>query len=213
VYCDVPSGLLSERTRYSVSKQEKTSSLLTRSYLVRLSPTTLHFSWRRWVYAMLHTHTHTHTHTIRFCLSLQAVNNIMSSVKTFAIGLFVFAGFFWCWALKNTIRMTSPNWDWGVVSFGSVVLTSTYLLALANLGQKPTSLTTFILVMLSHLLVSLNYLLGAYLGFTILARPGFGWYCVMFTGLWVCIAGLGARLLKEDSGNASVGSENLGLMA
>jgi hypothetical protein len=136
-----------------------------------------------------------------------------SSFKTFAIGLFIFAGFFWCWALKNTIRMKAPNFDWGLVSFSSVVLTSTYLLALANLGQKPTSRMTCILAMLSHLLVALNYILGAYLGFTILARPGFAWYCVTFTGLWLCIAGLGARLLEDDSGNASAGFENQGLVS
>jgi hypothetical protein len=93
-------------------------------------------------------------------------------------------------------------------------MTTSYLLALANLGKKPMSRLTRILSMSSHVLVALNYLLGAYLGFTFLARPGFGWYCVIFTALWLCIAGIGSRLLDDSGRSASGGSsENQGLMA
>lgn len=139
--------------------------------------------------------------------------NIMP-FKTFAISLFIFAFVFWCWALKNTIRMEPPLFDWGLVSFGSVLMTTSYLLALANLGKKPMSNLTRILAMSSHVLVALNYLLGAYLGFKFLARPGFVWYCAIFTVLWLCIAGIGSRLLDDSGRSASGGSsENQGLMS
>jgi hypothetical protein len=150
-------------------------------------------------------------HAVHICRCYIA--NIIMSLKTFAISLFIFAFFFWCWALKNTINMEPPLFDWGLVSFGSVLMTTSYLLALANLGKIPLSRMTRILAMSSHVLVALNYLLGAYLGFTLLARPGFGWYCIIFAALWLCIAGLASRLLVDSERNSSVGSsENQGLV-
>jgi hypothetical protein len=140
--------------------------------------------------------------------------NIMS-LKAFAISLFSFALFFWCWALKNTIHMQPPMFDYGIVSFGSVLLTTSYVWALANADKKPESRLTRSLAISSHVLVALNYLLGAYIGFTVLDRPGFGWYCIIFTALWLGIASSAARLLDNDDNNGSGSgrSENQGLVS
>jgi hypothetical protein len=132
------------------------------------------------------------------------------SLKTFAAGLLSFALFFWAWALKNTAGMDPSNVDLGVVSFGGVVATSSYLLALANVrAPRPGAMTRFA-VIASHILVALNYLLGAYLGFTILGRPGFGAYCAIFVALWLGIAYLGSRLMKNHGPQSA--SENQGLL-
>ena len=110
--------------------------------------------------------------------------------------------------------MNPPNWDWGVASFGSVLVTTSYVLALANNHQgvvTPGKLTRN-LAMASCLLVAVNYALGAYLGFTYLDRPGFGWYCVAFVGLWIGIAIFGARLMSDSTSTGS-GVENQSLVA
>ena len=83
--------------------------------------------------------------------------------------------------------MDPPNVDMGVISFGTVLVLSTYLLALANASRVPPGSLTRTLAATSQVLVALNYLLGAYLGFTVLERPGFGSYCALFVGLWLGI--------------------------
>jgi hypothetical protein len=100
--------------------------------------------------------------------------------------------------------MDPPNVDMGVISFVTVLVSSTYLLALANVSSSsrvppPVGPLTRTLATSSQVLVALNYLLGAYLGFTVLERPGFGSYCVIFVGLWLGIAYTGNVVMKSPS--------------
>ena len=83
--------------------------------------------------------------------------------------------------------MDPPNVDMGVISFGTTLVSSTYLLALINASRVPPGFLTRTLAATSQVLVALNYLLGAYLGFTVLERPGFGSYYAIFVGLWLGI--------------------------
>jgi hypothetical protein len=91
--------------------------------------------------------------------------------------------------VKNTVGMTDAL-DLGVVSFGTVLISSGYMLgvlsaggSLAHCGKWIQGATTA-----SHVFVALNYLLGSFIGFTVLKRPGFGVYCVLFTLVWCGIA-------------------------
>jgi hypothetical protein len=79
----------------------------------------------------------------------------------FSISVLLFSSFFWVWALVNTIR---TNFDLGVVSFFTVMCTSSYGIRLATTQIEPTLLLKS-LTMSSHLFVALNYLLGSILGF------------------------------------------------
>ena len=130
------------------------------------------------------------------------------SLRAFHGHLLAFSLFFWFWALKNTVGMSAPNFDYGVVSFGTVIATSSYNLALANVKTAPGKAARY-LALSSHVLVAFNYLLGGYLGFTLLERPGFGTYCIIFVGVWSGIGALGNRLAKNvESSN----SENARLL-
>jgi len=118
--------------------------------------------------------------------------------------------FFWCWALKNTITMESPNFDMGIISFGTTGLTSTYLLGISN--YHPSSISsrwTVGFVTSSQCLVSLNYLLGTYFGIYVLDRIGFAIYCGIFSILWIGIAWIGIRLMKSPNGRRS-GNDGVG---
>lgn len=120
------------------------------------------------------------------------------SLKTYCVTVLLFSLFFWIWALKNTIAMNAPLFDFGVVSFGASCLSSSYLLAIANLKAKPKSITR-LLVFGSHGLVALNYALGIYAGIVYLKRPGFALYCGFFSQLWVAIAIFGNKIACTDS--------------
>ena len=114
-------------------------------------------------------------------------------MKRFAGSVLLLATVFWAWAVKNTVERM---FDLGVLSFASVMLTSSYLLVRAV--QHPTiSLSTLTnsLAMASHGFVALNYAGGAYLGFASLDRPGFGAYCTIFTALWIGIGLWGAKIM------------------
>lgn len=113
---------------------------------------------------------------------------IVDNFPSYLRVLIAFSTFFWFWALKNTIKRNVP--DLGVVSFGTVITTTSYLLALAD-HQIPLAQSSTILkgmVIGSHLFVSINYAGGAYLGFTIRKKPKYGWYCAIFTFLWLLLA-------------------------
>jgi hypothetical protein len=115
----------------------------------------------------------------------------------FSIAVFIFASFFWVWALLNTIR---TNFDFGVVSFLAVMCTSSYGIRLtAAQGEASPSLLAKSLTIGSHILVALNYLLGSVLGFFELERPGFGVYCAVFVVLWLGIAYRAFVLMKQRS--------------
>lgn len=101
--------------------------------------------------------------------------------------------FFWAWAVYNTV--TKHQFDAGIVTFLLAAVSSTYLVASSTsvpirLGQC--------LIVASYVLVSVNYLAGAVLAFTVLNRPGFGIYCLVFSVLWMGIAGIGNRLLSKS---------------
>lgn len=136
-------------------------------------------------------------------------------LKMFFIVLFLLSLFFWAWALKNTIGMTDGGgeFDLGVVSFGTVLLSSSYMMGIiasksfASVGKIAKKATTC-----THIFVAINYLLGAYIGFTSLGRPGFGAYCVAFTGVWLGIAYYGHTLMDSAAAAFSL-SENIPLSA
>ena len=126
-------------------------------------------------------------------------------MKSFALSLLLFSTFFWLWAVKNTVGMEASQYDLGILSFATVMLTSSYLLGLANHQLLPSKLTKT-LASTSHGLVALNYALGCYLGYAALGRPGFGLYCGIFTVLWVGIGFWGAKAMDaEGRGSASIG--------
>ena len=106
--------------------------------------------------------------------------------------------FFWGWALKNTIQMTDNSLDLGVVSFGTVMVSSGYMLGVLTSGsltscpKRIKHATTG-----SHIFVALNYALGAVIGFTVLGRPGFSVYCIIFTFLWFGLAYYGHLVMHS----------------
>ena len=106
--------------------------------------------------------------------------------------------------------MSGGMWDFGLVSFLTVVVASSYLMALTNRGLMPTSWLTKTLVTGSMALVSLNYALGAYIGFKVLERTGFGIYCVIFTFLWAGLTFYGSYLMgKSIEEGASLSEQSL----
>lgn len=118
--------------------------------------------------------------------------------------------FFWIWALKNSIAMDAPNFDYGLISFGTTALTSTYLsgrdvssLTTRNTLTLHLSTLTVCLVVSSQLLVSLNYILGVIVGIYVMHRIGFAIYCGIFSILWMCIAWYGAILMRQSAPTTS----------
>jgi hypothetical protein len=94
--------------------------------------------------------------------------------------------------------MAPPNFDYGVVSFFTVVCTSSYGMGLASAKGHPSVLLKSLSIA-SHVLVALNYLLGSLLGFLVLERPGFGAYCAVFVVIWVGIACRAFSLMKSST--------------
>ncbi|GMI61999.1 hypothetical protein ScalyP_jg4065 [Parmales sp. scaly parma] len=70
--------------------------------------------------------------------------------KPFFTATLLISVFFWTWATINTI--TKQMFDLGVVSFLSVIITSTFYLYEVSIPRK--------LIFFSHIFVALNYLLG-----------------------------------------------------
>eukprot|EP00538_Stauroneis_constricta_P014023 CAMPEP_0119556148 /NCGR_PEP_ID=MMETSP1352-20130426/8184_1 /TAXON_ID=265584 /ORGANISM="Stauroneis constricta, Strain CCMP1120" /LENGTH=127 /DNA_ID=CAMNT_0007603051 /DNA_START=176 /DNA_END=559 /DNA_ORIENTATION=+ len=118
----------------------------------------------------------------------------------FYLGLFPFTLVFWIWALKNTIGMDAGAWDWGVASFGMVLVTTAYVLGTRSADGLPYGLPR-ILVTASHVLVAMNYIVGAIIGFHVLHRPMFGTYCVTFVFVWLGIAWYGREVIVKAEGS------------
>ena len=120
------------------------------------------------------------------------------SLRIFAIAVLCISLFFWVWALYNTI---TKQFDAGVVSFLLAAISSTYLIftkAPNTLGQC--------LIVASYLLVSVNYMAGIALAFTVLNRPGFGIYCVIFAVVWIGLAVVGNSLVSKSQKASNDGS-------
>mmetsp|Transcript_60566 Transcript_60566/g.91380 ORF Transcript_60566/g.91380 Transcript_60566/m.91380 type:complete len:156 (-) Transcript_60566:150-617(-) len=134
----------------------------------------------------------------------------MISLKAYATGMFLFSSFFWIWALKNTIGMDAPNWDFGLGSFVTVMVSTSYVMALANnkVVPAPGKLTRFF-VIASCVLVALNYMLGTYIGYAVLERTGFAVYCLVFTFLWFGLAGLGFQVTSAATASSSAEGQSL----
>lgn len=117
-------------------------------------------------------------------------------LRTYFTATFFFALFFWAWAVKNTVGM--DNLDLGVVSFGSVLVSSGYMLGALTAGSiNSASKLLKKMTTCTQVFVALNYLLGAFIGFTVLGRPGFSLYCVAFAGIWLAIAYYGHTLMNS----------------
>jgi hypothetical protein len=112
--------------------------------------------------------------------------------------IFFFSSFFWVWALKNSIHMEAPNFDYGVVSFVTVMCTSSYGMGLATAKGQPSPLAKYLTIG-SDILVALNFLLGSVVGFLVVERPGFGVYCAVFVLIWLGIAYRTFVLMKKPS--------------
>ena len=135
-------------------------------------------------------------------------------LRYFFVATFAGSLFFWAWALKNTIGMNG-EFDLGVVSFGTVMISSSYMMGVlisssfASYATKMAKLFTTG----THIFVAVNYLLGSYIGFAVLSRPGFGVYCIAFTILWLGVAYCGHSLMNAASLGVAVGGENTPLSA
>jgi hypothetical protein len=136
-----------------------------------------------------------------------------TKLRVFFLGTFFFALFFWCWALKNTVG--GDFMDLGVISFGTVVVSSSYMLGVTasyGFGSTASNKLVRIATTCTHLFVAVNYLLGTYVGYVMLSRPGFGIYCIVFTLLWLGIAFFGHSLMKSAAlGASSSANEHLPL--
>jgi hypothetical protein len=134
---------------------------------------------------------------------------MQQQVRFFLSGLIVVSLFFWAWAVKNTAAAKDGMIDLGIVSFGMVVVTSSYVLGMVNGNSNsgmmvpPKKSVGGILFLVSPLLVAINYGAGAILGFGYLNRPGFGMYCVLFVFLWLVTAWYAHELLKKASISSS----------
>lgn len=128
--------------------------------------------------------------------------------------------FFWSWAVHNTRTMTQGQ-DLGIFSFGSTFATSLWILyrtkegpLMTKIKRKSTgndpkrprrvaSLPTRVLVTASHVLVALNYALGALFAFTVSNNGNvyvkFATYCIIFICLWSGAAIMSFSLLKRLS--------------
>jgi hypothetical protein len=106
-----------------------------------------------------------------------------------------FSLFFWCWAVHNTRHMEVGQ-DLGMYSFGTVVLSSHYLLWVLSRSSTIPCLTRA-LVTASHVMVCLNYMLGILFAFTVgtTIYYSFATYCIVFTGLWAYIVYRGYTML------------------
>lgn len=114
-------------------------------------------------------------------------------LTNFAVASLLPAVIFWIWAIVNSVK--KGIFDLGMVSFFTVILSSSYLLT--PQGRSPGA-TAMYVVPLSHAFVAVNYGLGAYLSLGVKMFPRkFGIYCVVFTFLWLASTWLAWTLLSE----------------
>eukprot|EP00536_Pseudo-nitzschia_multiseries_P009148 jgi/Psemu1/22469/gm1.22469_g len=133
----------------------------------------------------------------------------IKQLRLFAILTGIAAFAFWVWAILNTVRNEAMRngFDLGVISFLTVMCTSSYVLYLTRTNSERLRDTcTTGLVVASHALVALNYAGGIVFAFAMFSpvKIGFGIYCIVFMNLWIGSAGLGWRLLKQHGSSEGV---------
>ena len=135
-------------------------------------------------------------------------------LRAFALVTLGTSIFFWGWAVLNTIKMDGDI-DLGVVSFLTVMVSSSYLLVRTTDGKKtlPVSHLGKVLVTVTHVLVALNYALGSVFAFHWLdpIKVGFGIYCIVFTFLWFGVAYIGSKLMEEANSAWKLSLETMSL--
>lgn len=113
---------------------------------------------------------------------------------------------FWCWAVKNTVKTRGGKdfqFDLGIVSFflsGSSALYIYKITCKGVKGFKNPGTMGRNLVVGAHIIVTINYALGAYL--SLILNPNqiyynFLYYCVIFTFLWGCSAFVAFDLISN----------------
>lgn len=110
--------------------------------------------------------------------------------------------FFWCWAVLNTSKMVGKSFDLGMVSFFLSGSSSLYLYGITRRGVagfKAPGILGRNLVLASHLIVALNYALGAFLALTLGSKIYFRYatYCIIFFFGWLYTASLGWNLVTN----------------
>ena len=111
------------------------------------------------------------------------VSEVESKLYRFHLFIPLFALIFWVWAIVNTITKFV---DLGILSFALVILSSIYTLFQLRIGLNEESQQRLLLYFptATHLTLSLNYLLGAFL-----MKHHWGKvYCGIFTFLWIVVA-------------------------
>jgi hypothetical protein len=135
-------------------------------------------------------------------------------LRAFALVTLGISLFFWGWAVLNTIQMDTGV-DLGIVSFFTVVVSSSYLLVRTTDGKKtqPMSNLGKVLVTCTHVLVALNYALGSVFAFHWMdpIRVGFGIYCIVFMFLWFGAAYVGSKLMEEANAAWMLSLETMSL--
>jgi hypothetical protein len=138
-------------------------------------------------------------------------------VYRFAVAIFWFALLFWAWALKNTVALdANVGFDGGLVSFGTVLLTSCLVIGSISSSTSMHNASTAVvvtrttqrLVLVSHLLVALNYGVGCIAGFFLVGRIGLGIYCLVFTLLWIGIALYGKSLFTKATSTTTTSNDS-----
>ena len=112
----------------------------------------------------------------------------VKKLSNFAKGCLGVSCFFWCWAFKNSMQMTG-NFDLGMISFFFSGSSSFFIHKITNDGVKgfrPVGRHGRLLIVSTHVIVALNYALGAYIACTLgeTVYYGFLFYCMGFTLLW-----------------------------
>ena len=111
---------------------------------------------------------------------------------------------FWIWAIINTTQSSSGGFDAGVISFLLVLITHSILLIRQwqrNGIPSTTSKCPPYTIVGTHLLVTLNYLVGVYaaLATDLISderRTGFAVYCAIAAILWFVSAIVGWRIFN-----------------
>ncbi len=132
-------------------------------------------------------------------LNLSQDDHIMR-LQLFSTGCLIISTFFWGWAVLNTFDM-KKGFDLGIVSFLLSGSSSLYLFLISRKGSSgftPPSVITRALVLISHVLVALNYALGAYMALTLqVVYIKFAYYCIIFMILWLGCAVVGWTLVTN----------------